>query len=220
MVKQTVEDMEAKKDVQGLIQALNDDNPMVRRAAVLALGNLGDSKAIVPLLDALENVTWKLTAKHGAEVATALGDIGDSRAVEPLIRAIETADFDFFREEAIKALGKICDLRAFEPLIKALNHEKSPTRNYAAGALGMLGDKRAVEPLLDYMKSAEKFDRIKAVWALAGINDKRIPEILQSFINDAEISLAARNALEACKLSTVRQAQKKGLLRWRDFRTT
>ncbi|GAI34793.1 unnamed protein product, partial [marine sediment metagenome] len=49
-----IEKMQAKKDVQGLIKALNHRKENVRREAVIALGNIGDARAVKPLIQALK----------------------------------------------------------------------------------------------------------------------------------------------------------------------
>ena len=50
-----VSGLRARRDVDGLIEALRHSNPSIRRAAAEALGELGDVRAKVPLHTALED---------------------------------------------------------------------------------------------------------------------------------------------------------------------
>jgi HEAT repeat protein len=93
------------------------------------LGNIGDVRAVEPLIEALgNNANWSMMEDtHNGEdargaIAVALGEIGDQRAVEPLIKALFYGDgeycVDLGRVAAAEALGKIGDARAVEPLIE------------------------------------------------------------------------------------------------------
>ena len=79
-----------KSAVEPLIQALKDkkENSSVREYAASALGEINDTRAVDPLIQALNDddsgVRWNS--------AYALGTIGDVRAVQPLIRALKDND--------------------------------------------------------------------------------------------------------------------------------
>jgi HEAT repeat protein len=135
--------MEAEKDVDGLIEALGDDDWNTRYLAATVLGAIGDARAVEPLITALSNEDWKrlpATLRQGPyrllphaahlhvcqTAAAALGTIGDARAVEPLITALSNEDLNV-RKGAAKALGMIGDARAVEPLITALKQGRSDT---------------------------------------------------------------------------------------------
>src|SRR5450759_2332909 len=81
-----VEKLKAKRDVKGLIKALGyQKDPAVRRAAAEALGQIGDARAVEPLIAALKDESWGVRRA----AAEALGQIGDARAAEPLIAALK-----------------------------------------------------------------------------------------------------------------------------------
>ncbi len=127
-----------------------------RRKGVVALVDIGDARAIEPLIKALKNKEWRVRWNG----AWALGKIGDAsdppehdrlhspRAVEPLIKTLDD-EKDDVRWGAACSLGRVIgDGREIEPLIKALEDDRvSYVRYYAAEALGKIGDARAVEPL-------------------------------------------------------------------------
>ena len=165
---------DTKAVVEFLIQALKDENWGVRRRrAANALGNIGDEKAVEPLISALneENVHIRRAT------AGALGHIGDERAVEPLILALNDEDKSV-RTLVAGALGKIRDKRAVEPLILALNDDEEDVRWYASVSLGEIGDKKAVEPLTHALKDEGKIVRCFAAESLGKIGDKRAVEPL------------------------------------------
>lgn len=116
--------------VMALTAALKHDYPEVRWRAATALAQIGDSRAVEPLIAALQdhgNFSMQFAA------AKALGDIGDRRAVKPLVAALE-ADNSDVRWRAAKALGAIGDSRALQALDRALQDDHADVREAAADA--------------------------------------------------------------------------------------
>jgi len=120
-------------EAEGHIKALGDEDWRVRMEAAVALGNIGDPRAVEPLIRALGDKDWRVRM----EAAVALGNIGDPRAVEPLIQALGDKSGSV-RRVAARALGEIGDPRAVEPLTRALRDENQYVRRVAAGALGKI----------------------------------------------------------------------------------
>ena len=121
-------------DFDIILQALNDEEEPTRANAAWALGELGDSRAVEPLLAALkeDDIEW---VRYMA--ARALGKLGDSRAFEPLIEALN-GESGRVSEGAAEALGELGDLRAVGPLVEALKDEDERERKEAFRALGKL----------------------------------------------------------------------------------
>jgi HEAT repeat protein len=94
-----------------------------------ALGELGDVRAVGPLIDALGNMEvcgW---------AAYALGRLGDMRAVEPLMEALTFND-SWTLEKVVTALGRLGDKRAAELLLGILHrYWNGDVRKAAARAL-------------------------------------------------------------------------------------
>ena len=121
----------------------------LRAAAATALGNVGDSRAVGPLVailnemgairDQIPDPAWRAgTAQVLPEgyVAGRPPNAADPNLAE-LLRA------------TIPALGRLGDDRAIAPLASFLSREPFPQyRHLAAIALGRLGDARAVGPLV------------------------------------------------------------------------
>jgi bilin biosynthesis protein len=90
--------------VQGLKTALNDPNPVVNLAVVMALGEMG-SPVVDILIESLQTTDNPALA---ISIVSALGSIGDSRGIEVLTNLIadESAD-SYVRESATSALSRL-----------------------------------------------------------------------------------------------------------------
>jgi len=90
--------------VQGLKTALNDPNPVVHIAAVMALGEIG-SPVVDILIEALQTTD---NPALGISLVNALGSISDRRGVEVLESLIQDESTDsYVRESAISALSRL-----------------------------------------------------------------------------------------------------------------
>jgi len=90
--------------IQGLKTAIDDPNPVVHIAAVMALGEIGE-----PAFDILVE-TLKTTDNVAVAVAivNALGSSGDERAVEVLTALTQDESVDsYVRESAVSSLGRL-----------------------------------------------------------------------------------------------------------------
>jgi HEAT repeat protein len=154
-----------------------DASDKVRTKATWALGVIGDTRAVEPLIEALKNDSDYDVREW---VAFALGEIGDPRAIEPLIVALENDSDSEMRWRAADALGKIGDKCALEPLIKALENDSDyEVRLSAAGALSEIGDYRAVKPLIKALENdSDSTVRWQAAGVLGKIGDTRALEPL------------------------------------------
>lgn len=125
-----VKELQKQGDVEGLIEALSyEKDHNVRQSAAWSLGEVGDERAVEPLIEALND------RKRVREVAArALGEIGDARAVKPLIKVLQSGNWEVSGTSA-KALGKIGDERAVQALVETLEGRDESVRWYAARAL-------------------------------------------------------------------------------------
>ena len=158
--------MKAKRDVKGLIKALNykkDDS--VRRKAAWALGLIGDKRAVKPLVNALKD------EDRGVREAAvrALGKIGGP-AVNLLTQALKDKEWEF-RMSVIEALRRMGE-SAIDPLIQGLEDGDSDLRNYSAVVLGLIGDEKAAEPLTKALNDENREVQEAAKEALQKIKAK------------------------------------------------
>ena len=90
--------------IQGLKTAIDDPNPVVHIAAVMALGEIG-----APAFDILvETLKTTDNAAVGVAIVNALGSSGDQRAVEVLTALTQDQSVDsYVRESAVSSLGRL-----------------------------------------------------------------------------------------------------------------
>lgn|GEM_PF-693112 len=118
--------------VPSLIVVLKTDAvPEVREFAALALGLIGDTRAVTPLCAALnDGVEWARSA-----AAWALGEIGDPRAIAPLQNAALVDANQRFRVRVYRSLYLLGDREAAAKLTDLVTSEDWITREVAYQAL-------------------------------------------------------------------------------------
>ncbi|CAG0958152.1 hypothetical protein ANRL3_00690 [Anaerolineae bacterium] len=141
--------IEIPKAVDELINLLQDGEAQkLHGAAAKALGNIGDRRAVEPLIRALDG-----PGRH-LHMVEALAKLGDPRAVEPLLvllrksRSDSSYDAGHYLNASIEALGSLKDRRAAGDLVPLLKKGDWYVKGIAARALGKIGDAGAVEPLI------------------------------------------------------------------------
>ena len=90
--------------ITALILAVQNRNEdlIVRGRAALMLGKLGDPRAVIPLIKALDAPGMQ-TPLHAAQ---ALGKLGDGRAIKPLL-LLAGSDDEKLRATALEALERL-----------------------------------------------------------------------------------------------------------------
>jgi len=147
--------------VDALIVALKDEDRAVREDATIALGIIGDPKAVDGLIEAMKEGAVK---RHAI---SALGMIGDARALRPVMDALKGKGFvqqgtptpgciisedQLIKEAAATALGHFRDQKVIPDLIFLL--KDIVLREYAASSLVLMGDV-AIEPLVAFLHDPE-----------------------------------------------------------------
>lgn len=178
---------QVKDEIDIQIDLLNDSDWVVRREAVITLGEMGDERCIEPLVRCLRDGDWQV--RDAAVEAIAM--IG-SPAVDLLLRYIR--DYDA-RKSVIKALGKINDERVLDPLISMLHNDEF--KDDATWALADLGQP-AVGRLLECLDNSDEVIRKQAILALGEIRDSSSVDLLIERLKDPDwfIRLTAAAALE------------------------
>ena len=105
-----------------LINAMEDEDWVIRQGASQALGRIGDPQAVGSLIIALADKNQWIR-QYAAE---ALGLIGDTQAVEPLVEALED-DNPNVREAAAKALVSIRGFATQEEQTKNADKKQANT---------------------------------------------------------------------------------------------
>lgn len=133
-----------------LLPKLKSDSAEMRSYAAQALESMGDTQAVLPLIDALQDSdgTVRLFA------ISSLGALRDVRAAESLIPFLEDMEPDM-RCAAAVALGDLRAAHSVDPLIAALNDPDRSVCSATIIALGKIGSRRAIEPLNELSRTTD-----------------------------------------------------------------
>ncbi len=144
--------------VPDLIALLKDKDPDMQEYAAGILGNIGDERAVGPLLKMLDS-----SSPRRYIAAWALGKIKSEKAIGPLIKVLGEKN-DALQKEATRALIAIGP-DSVPALIEALKSPVPDIRKYSVRALGIIADKRAEEPLIRLLSDTD--NDVAAAAALA-----------------------------------------------------
>jgi len=207
-----LEEERVKDEIDIQIDLLNDPDWVVRREAVITLGEMGDERCVAPLAKALRDGDWQVR-----EVAVeAMGQVG-SPAVETLLKLLR--DWEV-RKYAILSLGKIRDERVLDPLmlqlrndefkddaitalvdlgepsvsrlIAALRDKDEQVRKSAVLALGRIKNDQAIAPLIEMLEDKDWFTRLTAAAALESIGDERGRHAITPLLKDPDMVVRMR----------------------------
>jgi HEAT repeat protein len=141
----------------------------VRKSTILALGELGDTRATEDIIDILTDKTEKKDVRLAA--ASALGEIGDPRAVETLKTVIDNKSIDReIRKKAFLALSKTKSQEIVEILVGKLGDNEFG--DISRGALINTGE-MAVDPLIENLKTKDRKIKNETALILIEIGDPR-----------------------------------------------
>jgi HEAT repeat protein len=159
-----------------------------REYIIRALGDIGDPRAVEPLITALRNTDRWIRGF----AAYALGQIGDGRAVEPLLILLNDKD-DWVRYRTLVALDMLGDPRAIPALVDLLRNDQSWQQ--AANMLGKMG-----EPARNSLNAVLQDPKIgdRARHAITRVNDSLEYGPLLSALRSAnpEVRLRALEVLQ------------------------
>jgi HEAT repeat protein len=141
-------------------------DPVSRREAAIAPGNIHDDSAIVALARALHDPEKEVRAAAAAGLASA-----GRPAIGALLEALADDNW-VVRYRAAEALGFIRDERSVAALIRALEDRRDHVRYMAAKGLGRLGDRPAGGALSAALADGNEFVRRAAGEALAALGEK------------------------------------------------
>ena len=182
-----LEEEKVKDEVDIQIDLLQDPDWVVRREAVITLGEMADERCVEPLVRALRDGDWQVREA----AVEAVGEVG-SPAVDMLLRYVR--DWES-RKYVLRALGKIHDERVLDPLISMLRNDEF--KDDATRALVELG-KPAVPKLIEALSHREEFIKKQAILALGEIHDDQAVDPLIALLQDQDwlVRLTAASSLE------------------------
>lgn len=146
----------------------------------LALGRLGDRRAVEPMAELLlDHSAPDALRKEAGQI---LAKLADPRSVDALLAGLATEPSEVAAEAAI-ALGRMYDERARDALQKLMHAEDPYLRARAAVSLGRLRDRQAVPALIDALWVAPtQYEREEAVRWLGRLRDPSAVEPLLSLL--------------------------------------
>ncbi|TET39582.1 MAG: HEAT repeat domain-containing protein [Planctomycetota bacterium] len=180
------------------LNALKENkNPRARKVAACQLCEIGDSRAIKPLLDAYtgdESDEVRATSYH------ALYDFYSVQAVHVLSEILKNDESEDIRKLAAVVIANQNSLDAVEALASALENDKAPkVRRTVADILGGIGQRRSVPALIKALQNDSNDSvRSAAAFALGIIGDARAMEpLLDAFAGDnaSRVRVFAEGAL-------------------------
>lgn len=121
-----------RPSVEILIGYLNDEDWVVREAAVDLLGKIGDVRAVEPLMERLR-VDKDTGVKELA--LKALGLIGDARPVDLYVELIPIRPLRVFAVEALAKVKDAARLRPYADLFERLQTDRDGLISYNAGVI-------------------------------------------------------------------------------------
>ncbi len=159
--------------VEPLIAALKDPYKGVRSGAAIALGWLGDARALGAAVKLALN---DLEADVRESALSAISRLGGSQTFDLLLPTLRDPASEV-RRVAAWHLGGTKDKRAYVPLIKLLEDNNILARCGAISGLGALGDPQAIPHLLQALQDENRFIWDSAAAALAHLGESAIEDI-------------------------------------------
>ncbi len=209
----TLGERKAKEALPTLLEVMEKtDSYAVRGQVAIALGKLGDERAIEALRSCLGKDT---PPRIRAYALNAMGQIGSSKAIpyiveylldpsneyrdsaswalkgihDPAVSSIlKQALFEiegdrYTKGNLVYSLGELGILDAVDDIISWLEDVEDPyVIEDAVYALGTLGDPKAVDTLIGYLDHADAVVRMRAADALGNIGDPRSIPALEALI--------------------------------------
>jgi HEAT repeat protein len=173
--------------VDVLVEQLRRDDADTRRAAIIALGHIGDTRAVPALLEVLGEGDRDLQVA----ICGSLARLGDGRAFEPLLTLLGDQDVSV-RHAAIGALNSIGH-PGMALRVQALMDDVDPiVRESAVKIAGYFGYPSCAETLLARCHDPEEAVRAAALEHAAFLDDTRVLPLLMSAL--AEDTPRARAA--------------------------
>ncbi|MBN1756223.1 HEAT repeat domain-containing protein [bacterium] len=143
--------------------------------ATYLLGEIGDNRALVPLLIQLRSYNPELRAA----AARALGALNDSLAIPQLLHALSDSVTSVKRYAAL-SLGKLRAVNAIDELIQTMKDQHYSVRYSASYALVDIGGEYLCNKLIELLNRSEgnfKFHLIETLGAL------KHPEVLPTLLD-------------------------------------
>ena len=170
-----------------LIAQLSAEDLEVRRAAAVALGRIGDSRATSALVNTLSDESLTVDAAH------ALGQIGDPQAVDGLLNLLGSEDASI-RQAAVSALNAVIPPSMSQRIIPLLHDPDPNVRESAVKIAGYFGYPEAADALLELSRDPNERVRCAAIEHLPFVEDDRVFDVLVNALKEETTNVRAAAA--------------------------
>jgi len=201
MAKKYIENMKENKDVDGLIDLLEDGEKKDRAEAVKALGLIGDSDVVPILTKRLDDE--EKTVRANAVIA--ISHIDGERVKDKIIDMIDDEAWEVRHDTAI-AMGEIKDEDFIDPLKKLIEDEELEVKQKAIEALGEIGEQKVIPFLEEYIDDIELEEEVAR--AISKINTEKSLEPLTKMFEEGdrwvrEIAVQGLSKIDSSKATDV-----------------
>lgn len=178
---------ESNGHVRSALEDLSSRRAWRRAGAAYALGDMGSSAAVAPLVAALEDERREVRAS----AARSLGQLGEPAAVEPLVGALSSGLIPRGVVcRSVLALGE----QAVPHLVPLLAHDVPEVRAVSAELIGLLGGAREAPQLLGRLADASAAVRGRAAIALGRLGASDAYSSLDGSLRDPSPAVRAAAA--------------------------
>lgn len=171
-----------------LIEQLEAEDFETRQAAVIALGRIGDARAVGPLVKVLTGDPELVIAAAGA-----LAKIGDRGSFEALLGLISHTDASV-RQAAIAAINSIGHPEMADRALTLLNDSNPHVRESAVRIAGYFGYPGCTEVLLERCQDEDESVRRAAIEHIPYLENDRVVSILADALKDGPARVRASAA--------------------------
>ena len=162
-----------------LIEQLEAEEVETRKAAVIALGRIGDPDAVPALVRAMTDDDELTIAAAGA-----LGKVGDRRAFDALLEMIGRSDASV-RQASIAAINSLGHPEMAGRAVRLLEDSNAYVRESAVKIAGYFGYAECTDLLLERCRDADENVRRAAIEHVAYLEDERVIPTLVDALRDA-----------------------------------
>ena len=150
-----------------LLNALDDQDPIVRMGAAKGLGYLKNEQASEKLISKLQS--GENNENVNLRICFALGKIGGGEATDAMLSLLSNPN-PSYRFAGVKALGRIKNKKAVPSLTKLLKNENSIRRGQIIKALGQIGGEKAKAAIIEEIQDGDPLSVGQAADALIELN--------------------------------------------------